>query len=978
MGKSATRIVDDQLAELPAVLQSTTKAHWQHFCTNLKGGLAAVQEAEGCLQALPRVWSCSEFVARACVRQPNLLLELIEDNELTRAYQDDELARRVKQDAATASDEAELKRRLRTHRRRELVRVAWRDLAGWSDLAEVMSTLSALADACVQAAVDWLYAAIAKQYGRPIGERSGRPVPPVVLGLGKLGGRELNFSSDIDLIFAYPEAGHSDGTRSVSNHEFFVHLGRRLINVLAEATENGIVFRVDMRLRPNGSGGELVLNFDALEQYYQIHGRDWERYALIKARVIAGDCSAGEHLLKLLRPFVYRKYIDYGVVESIREMKIMINRELVRKGMRDNIKLGPGGIREIEFIGQVHQLIRGGRELELQERSIVNVLAQLGEAGYLESETVNELTTAYYFLRNTENRLQMIADRQTHRLPQSNVDQLRLASAMGYADWQAFEHALRRHTERVQRHFDQVFAEPQHARQTGSVHLLLPIWLGTVDREGALKLLSAHGFDRPDETVTAIAGLRESATYRRLSSEARSRLDHLMPVLIAATGSSNTPTTTLVRLTKLIESIGRRSAYLLLLVENPVALSQLVKLYSASAWIASWITQHPVLLDELLHPIGLYAPATRAALVEELQDRLQHIAQDDLEAQMDVLREFRHGHLLRVAAADVGPGLAPEQVGRHLADIAEVVLQQALALTYPALVQRHGEPGCAESPAVPGFAVVAYGKLGSLELGYGSDLDMIFLYEDCAGHGETRGPRMVPNEVFFSRLGQRLIHMLTTRTQAGLLYEVDMRLRPSGQAGPLVTTLSAFADYQREHAWTWEQQALVRARAIIGELRLCQGFEAVRREILCMPREPERLRAEVKAMREKMSAAKATSEDALFDLKHGRGGIVDIEFMVQYWVLRWAARHPELTGHTDNISILGGLARAGLLPQERTQLLVDAYRRYLATEHRLKLAEQKPLIDHRELSGFPESVAQIWHDVFEQPNVGVSDVLSGE
>jgi glutamate-ammonia-ligase adenylyltransferase len=417
---------------------------------------------------------------------------------------------------------------------------------------------------------------------------------------------------------------------------------------------------------------------------------------------------------------------------------------------------------------------------------------------------------------------------------------------------------------------------------------------------------------------------------------------------------------------------------LLLLVENPVALSQLVKLYSASAWIASWITQHPVLLDELLHPAGLYAPATRAALAEELQDRLQHIAQDDLEAQMDGLREFRHGHLLRVAAADIGPGLAPEQVGRHLSDIAEVVLQQVHALTYQALVQRHGEPGCVESPAAtPGFAVIAYGKLGSLELGYGSDLDMIFLYEDCAGHGETRGPRIVANEVFFSRLGQRLIHMLTTRTQAGLLYEVDMRLRPSGQSGPLVTTLGAFGDYQRERAWTWEQQALVRARAIVGEPHLRRHFEALRGEILCMPREPTRLRAEVREMREKISVAKPRPDNELFDVKHGRGGIVDIEFMVQYWVLRWAARHPELTHHTDNISILGDLARAGLLPQDRTQLLVDAYKRYLATEHRLKLAEQKSLIDRRELSGFPESIAQVWHDVFEQPGVGVIDVSSG-
>jgi glutamate-ammonia-ligase adenylyltransferase len=929
------------------------------------------------LRLLPRVWGCSEFATHTCLRHPQLLFELIDSGDLSRPYQGDVLARRVREYVAQAVDETDLKRRLRELRRRELLRIAWRDLAGWSELTEVMSTLSTLADACVDSAYDWLYAASRQRCGVPMGEHSGQPVAMVVLGLGKLGGEELNFSSDIDLIFAYPEAGQCTGPGAISNHEFFVQLGRRLINVLGAITEDGLVFRVDMRLRPNGQSGDLLLSFDAMEQYYQIHGREWERYALIKARVIAGDQPAGHQLLEQLRPFVYRKYVDYSAVEAIREMKTMINGELARKGMRHNIKLGPGGIREVEFIGQAFQLIRGGRELELQQRSILRVLQRLAEEGHLALATVSELSDAYRILRTTENRLQMMADRQTHQLPQDASDRLRLAYAMGHANWQSFELQLRQHTARVQHHFDGVFAEPRHEQGRTNVDPLLTIWQGAATLEVAVKILGQCGFHEPEQALALIRGLREGPTYSRLSSEARSRLDRLMPLLLAAAGASETSATTLVRLIKLIESIGRRSAYLLLLVENPVALSQLVKLYSASAWIASWITQHPVLLDELLHPAGLYAPATRVTLAEELQDRLQHIAQDDLEAQMDALREFRHGHLLRVAAADIGPGLAPEQVGGHLADIAEVVLQQVHVLAYQALVQRHGEPGCVESSTVPGFAVIAYGKLGSLELGYGSDLDMIFLYEDCAGQGETHGPRIVPNEVFFSRLGQRLIHMLTTRTQAGQLYEVDMRLRPSGQSGPLVTTLDAFADYQRQHAWTWEQQALVRARAIVGEPRLRRAFETVRREILCMPREATRLRAEVKEMREKMSVTQPPA-DGLFDVKHGSGGIVDIEFMVQYWVLRWAARHPELTHHTDNIGILQGLARADLLPQERTQLLVDAYRRYLATEHRLKLAEQKPLIDRRELSGFPESVSQVWHDVFGQPGGGVSDVLSGD
>ncbi|MFQ5935988.1 MAG: bifunctional [glutamate--ammonia ligase]-adenylyl-L-tyrosine phosphorylase/[glutamate--ammonia-ligase] adenylyltransferase, partial [Acidiferrobacterales bacterium] len=949
------------------MLRPTVDAYWRRFSAHLDGLQVSGPRAEQCLQSLPRVWACSEFAARVCLRQPQLLLELIESGDLTRRSADDARASRVRQQIGAARDETELKQRLRSLRRRELLRIAWRDLAGWSDLQEVMLSLSTFADACISAALDWLYAAAVEKHGTPIGEHSARPVPLIVLGLGKLGGCELNFSSDVDLMFAYAEGGRTAGPRPLSNHEFFVELGRQLINALGEVTEDGFVFRVDMRLRPNGQGGELVMSFDAMEQYYQIHGREWERYAMIKARVVAGDPKQGEELLARLRPFVFRKYLDYSAVEAIREMKVMINRELVRKGMRENIKLGPGGIREIEFIGQAFQLIRGGREPELQERGILKVLNRLAQTDQLVPQTATDLANAYCFLRRTENRLQMISDRQTHQLPRDPTERCRLATAMGHAQWESFEADLREHAGRVQRDFDQVFAEPQHEHRQSRDHPLTPLWLGSLDRENSLELLGESGFDKPEDALALLRGLREGPTYTRLSSEGRSRLDRLMPLLLGAAARNADPGATLVRLIKLVESIGRRSAYLVLLVENPVALTQLVKLYSASAWIATWISQHPILLDELLHPAGLYAPASRSALAAELTERLTRVAADDLELQMDVLREFRHGHVLRVAAADIGPGLEPEEVGMHLAHIADVVLEHSLRLAMQTLVSRYGEPTrvSVDSVSVPGFAIVAYGKLGSAELGYSSDLDMIFLYEGSAAGGETRGPRNIANEVFFSRLGQRLIHMLTTRTRAGLLYEVDMRLRPSGQSGPLVTSLSAFRDYQREHAWTWEHQALLRARVIAGKPELCQAFETVRHEILCMPRDSERLRADVKAMREKMLAAQATHESELFDVKHDRGGIVDIEFMVQYWVLLWAARHPELARHTDNLSILGVLADSGLLPAGQVQLLVDAYKHYLSTEHHLRLTEQKSLIGHRQLCGFPERIAETWNGVFE-------------
>ncbi len=972
MVRTANEIFCASLAALPEPLRAPTQAFWQSFAAAQPPTFWRSAPAGACLERLARVWACSEFVARACTREPALLTELIASGDLQARQGAGTLGRRVARTLREATDEAELKRRLRMLRRRELVRIAWRDLAGWAELDEVLAELSEFADACIEHALAWLHRQACERHGEPIGEESGAPVGLVVLGLGKLGGRELNFSSDVDLIFAYAEGGRTRGASSVSNHEFFLQVARRLIGVLSETTEDGFVFRVDMRLRPNGSSGELVLSFDAMEQYYQIHGREWERYALIKARVSAGDHTAGEQLLAELRPFVYRKYLDFGAIQAIREMKAMINRELVRRGMRSNIKRGPGGIREIEFIGQAFQLIRGGRETLLQERSILRTLALLRDRHHLQAQAVAELDAAYRFLRTVENRLQMAADQQTHQLPQDGLGQQRLATAMGYDDWPTFLTGLRQHMNRVQRHFDQVFAEPKHAGGRSSADRLEALWAGVLEHSAALEVLAQAGFDMPEEAFSLLREIRHGPAYTALSVEGRNRLDRLMPLLLAAAAQTDAPTTTLSRLIQLIEAVGRRSAYFVLLMENPTALSQLVKLSAASAWIAGWISQNPVLLDELLHPAGLYAPAAYAALEHELDQRLGGLAEDDLEAQMDVLREFRHGHLLRVAAADVGPGLTVEEVGRHLCDVAEVTVKRALGIAFQGLVRRHGRPGGAtgEDGPEPGFAIIAYGKLGSLELGYGSDLDMIFLYEAGPQLGETSGPRRLPNEVFFSRLGQRLIHILTTRTRAGLLYDVDMRLRPSGRAGPLVTTLAAFHEYQRERAWTWEHQALVRARAIAGKPDLCQEFDAVRREVLCLARDPERLRTEVREMREKMRSAQPRHGEELFELKHDRGGLVDIEFMVQYWVLLWAARHPELTRHTDNISLLGVLADTGLLAPERAQLLVTAYRHYLGTEHRLKLTERERLIVSPELGGFPQRVAALWQEVFEQPGGG--------
>lgn len=965
MTESVNSLFEQGLAELPEALRAPAQAHWEEIAPQLDG-LAVAAGGRGWAKSAARVLACSEFVARACVARPELLPGLVEGGDLLRAGATESLRARVSAAAEACADEAALKAALRRLRQREMVRLAWRDLAGWAGLDEIVGTLSAFADGCLDAAFRKLWNWAVDRDGVPRGAESGEPARFVVLGMGKLGGEELNFSSDIDLIFAYSEEGETD-KRGLSNHEFFVRLGQRLNQVLSEATGDGFVFRVDMRLRPNGASGPLALSFDAAEQYYQAHGRMWERYALIKARVVAGDPAAGAELLARLRPFVFRRYLDYTAVEEIRALKASIHRELLRKGVEANIKLGPGGIREVEFIGQAFQLIRGGRDRGLQIRPIRPVLAHLATEGDLTVQAATELRTAYEFLRNTEHRLQMINDQQTQVLPANELDRLRVAVGMVFADWPAFHAALKRHMQRVHEHFESVFAAPQGEAPIEDAQGLHAVWAGSLDTANASLVLQRAGYSDADAARGLLTGLREGGAYSALSANGRERLDRLMPLLLGAAGLTHEPRTTLARLINLIEAIGRRSVYLALLVENPLALSQLVKLCAASDWIARYLSQHPILLDELMDAASLYAPLTREALATELQSRLARLPVDDLEAQMEALREFRNGQVLRVAAADVGPGLTPEEVGRHLGYIAEVIVEQALNLAYGDLVARHGRPTLMQDSNViyPGFAVIAYGKLGSLELGYTSDLDMIFLHGAEPEGGMTDGQRPLANELFFARLAQRLIHVLTARTGGGILYEVDTRLRPSGRSGMLVTHPNAFRSYQDEHAWVWEHQALIRARPIAGDPGLAQVFEAIRGEVLCRVRDPESLRAEVAAMRVRMREARGSHDPAQIDLKHDPGGMIDVEFMVQYALLRWAHDHPELIRHRGNIPLLDALETRGLMEPAQAGLLRDAYRRYLGAEQRLKLMERRPLVAPQELGDFPQRVAALWRQVIE-------------
>ncbi len=913
-------------------------------------------------RTLPAVWEASDYVAVSCTRHPKLLPGLLDSGRLESSYDEGEIDRLLGDALASATDELSLGAALRRFRREEMVRIIWRDVGSLAPLDETLEDLSALADACINSALHLLYGWTVAEVGTPR-DTDGVAQRLVVLGMGKLGARELNLSSDIDLIFAYPSSGQTDGPRALANEQFFVRLARRLIQALDANTADGFVFRVDARLRPFGDAGPLAMSFSAMEDYYQTQAREWERYAMIKARVVGGDRDAGAELTAMLRPFVYRRYLDFGAIESLRDMKQMIDKELKRKGMADNVKLGPGGIREIEFIGQAFQLIRGGRDPDLQIRPIRPVLRLLGEKELLPDYAARHLDDAYEHLRLVENRLQAWKDKQTHLLPEAEEGRLRLARAMGFADWDGFVAVLEGHRRRVQGEFDRVFAAPQaddeHQEQAFS-----SVWGGTADDTHYQRQLTEAGFQDASTALRRLQTLRDTAARKGLSRRGGDRMAQLIPLVLQVAAGSKSPDLVLERVLRVLESILRRTAYLAMLTEHPIILSQLSRLAEMSPWFSDQIVHHPLLLDELLDPRRLYVPLRRVDLEEEIDSLLAPIGEEDLEQQMERLRQFAQGNMLRVAAADLTEAIPLMVVSDYLTEIAEVAVSRVLALTFRHLSGKHGRPGAIQGEGT-GFMVLGYGKMGGIELGYGSDLDLVFLHGSNSVSAMTSRGKQISNDQFYMRLGQRMIHMMTTQTSSGQLYEVDMRLRPDGNKGMLVRSLSSFARYQANDAWTWEHQALVRARQVAGDPLLAERFGRVRREILCMEREPEGLRKDVREMRERMRENLDKTRGGRFDLKQGRGGIADIEFMVQYSVLRWAARHPELADWTDNVRLLETLARLELLPGNRAEDLTAAYKDLRAAYHRSALQEQPTTVPEDRLVKPRERVRMLWRELME-------------
>ena len=949
--------------KLPPPLVDEYKMRWQAFQKATKAaGIAPLTHPE-ILETSPYVFAFSDFVASSCTRDPAMLADLVDSGDLFQRRQLNDYSHRLEAFLADVENEDSLMRLLRNCRRREMVRIAWRDLAGWADLTETMTDLSAFADACLHHTLEILYHWQCEKSGRPQAA-DGTQQHLVILGLGKLGARELNFSSDVDLIFAYPKGGKTYGARnSTSNEDFFTRLCRRLIKIIGQPTADGFVFRVDARLRPFGESGPLVMDFDTMEQYYQQQGREWERYALIKARAVAGDNDAGAFLLERLLPFIYRRYLDYSAFESLREMKQMIVREVKRKGMKHDIKLGPGGIREVEFFGQIFQLIRGGVTPALQDTGIIRVLQALAAVGHIPQNVSRELVLAYIFLRNTENRLQAYSDQQTHKLPLDDDGAVRLAASMGCANLKSFGALLDEHRRIVHGHFRMLLeTDDVDEDRKEDEDPLQAVWQETTGARPAEKTLQAMGYEQADEVLQLLDYLRSAPETRALSTRGRQRLDKLVPRFLKEARNYDNPLVTLRRIIDLIKTIERRTSYLALLLENQTALTHLVKLSHASPWIASFLAQHPVLLDELLDPRTLYLPSQKEEMQTGLRQRMDQIPLDDLEYQIEQLCIFKQVNVLRVASADVTGTLPLMRVSDYLSDIAESILSEVVDLAWNHLVAKHGAPVCRldDKSCGQGFAVIAYGKLGGLELGYGSDLDLVFLH--AGTHEPTQGgEKVIDSAQFFNRLGQRVIHILTSHTRAGKAYEIDMRLRPSGSSGILVSHIDSFGRYQMEEAWTWEHQALIKARPICGDDSLAGRFEAIRQKVLARPRSKKKLTGEVASMRERMRKELLKSESGILDLKQDAGTMVDIEFLVQYLVLLHSHQYAGLLEWTDNVRLIQALIETGAMDEYTAHVLKHAYLIYRAAAHQLSLQEKPAKVPRQDFKHLQKRVVEIWH-----------------
>ncbi len=926
---------------------------------------------------LHKVWIASDYAAGLCLTDPDLLHDLLQAGDLDNSYRNwaahlsKFLARRPP--SSDADRQAQLRHALRSFRKREWLRILWRDITGQATVMDTCRELSELADVCVNHALAELGELCRQQHGLPL-DNAGKEQQLIVLAMGKYGAFELNLSSDIDLIFVFPEAGDTTLTpewqaqfphaRSTTIQQYFCKLGQLLVNALDTVTSAGFVFRVDMRLRPYGNSGALALPIDAIEEYYQNQGRDWERFAMIKVRAVSGEPARIAKLMTILRSFSYRRYLDFATIDALRDLKRQIEQQVRRKGMHNNIKLGKGGIREIEFIVQVLQLIYGGMHKHLQTPMILTALNALVLEQCMRADDGAALRSCYLFLRRLEHAVQGLEDKQTHEYPQDELAEYRVALTLGFAAAAELRIEVARVREVVAANFVDLIAAENGADTLPNAGMTA-LWQGSLDPEKALRILTEHGYKKPEELLQALDVWRQSRQFLVLEKNSRDRIDRFLPLLLARLSREQDPDLGFTRVFAFMQAVAQRTAYLVLLLENPLALTQLITLCSASPWVAELLSRYPVLLDELLRPLS--SPPDKPLLQDLLRQQLLRVASDSLEEQLASLQSFKQEQMLTVAAAELAGTMPLMKVSDYLTWLAEVVLEHVLELAWQQLKTKYGLPVNArgDSGALD-FIVVAYGKLGGIELNYGSDLDLVFIH---AGHPDldTTGgvAGTINSSAFYVQLGQKLLSLLSTHTLTGKLYEIDLRLRPSGASGALVCSEGAFLRYQQESAWTWEHQALVRARVVAGSVGLAQGFHRIRSLVLGKVRDRKQLAQDIVDMRLRMQRQLGSRKSGeTFQLKQDAGGLVDIEFMVQYLVLAHAQEHPALLEWTDNMRLLDTAAACAVLSVEDAAALQAIYIEYRTLLHRLALDKASYQLTASSLTAQRQKVTAVWNTLF--------------
>ena len=921
---------------------------------------------------IKRVFSRSPFVADVCAKHPEWLVELLDfaAPSMPQSYYHQKVSEYVSQ----AKTEDELAKALRRCRQFHMAAITFSDVLNRQSIDASLLQVSSLANALIQQGYTWLYSSLCSKHGTPVGSHG--PMPMYILGMGKLGGHELNFSSDIDLIFTYPEKGETQGgKKSLEHQQFFTRLAQKLIQALNKVTVDGQVYRVDMRLRPFGESGPLVLHFDAMEDYYQEQGRHWERFAMVKARVINSDDSSYEAALQaILTPFTFRRYLDFTTLDALRNMKKLIATEIRRRKLNNNIKLGAGGIREVEFFAQSFQLIHGGREPSLQSKSLLTTLKALEENEIVENEVVEALKQDYLFLRKVEHTLQQYRDQQTQTLPEDEDQRQALIEVMGFPNYAQFLTHLDAVMARIHGHFNELIEESQdaHDPQDSLFSACCDAWqLQMVEHEFCQTFASYLPPEDASRVQHLLLDFNQNQRRYLLGQRGEDTLNKLIPEIlyVLITHNAQGVPYILKRVLGVISAITGRTTYLDLLLENPDVLKQLVRLCERSEWVANEIKRFPLLLDELLTPLYLEQQdtdivASKNDYISELRQSLLRVEPDDVEAMMDTWRQFKLCQQLRIAASDISGSLPIANVSDKLTVLAEVVLEQVVHAAWHQISERFGIPNHLTADN-SGFAVVAYGKLGGYELGYGSDLDLVFLH-NAPREATTTGAKSIEAQQFYIKLAQRIMHLLNTKTLFGQLYETDLRLRPSGNAGLLCCHLDGFKRYQQEEAWTWEHQALVRARGVCGDKTLLTQFADVRAEILGQPRDKAALRDEVCKMRTKMRQHLLNEKAQKVDLKQCVGGITDIEFMTQYWVLANASTIPSITRYTDNLRILNEAAQHGVIDNKQAKMLQDAYLALREQYHHLTLADTKYADQTDQLAKLREQVTGYWTGIFSE------------